>query len=153
MKPRINMHFPLFALAFSDYLVAFGFSAARRAVRVFNAASTLRPVRSCLMGVSIVLIIGEAIGGAIGGIIIGRNLNGSSFGNPVNSIIGLVGGVTVGYLLHNTLPDLANAITKGSLGSILDSIIGAFIGGAILITACALVKDNVPGVRDDQPRR
>jgi hypothetical protein len=41
------------------------------------------------MGVSIVLIIGEAIGGAIGGIIIGRSLNGSSFGNPVNFIIGL----------------------------------------------------------------
>lgn len=105
------------------------------------------------MAVSSVLIIGEAIAGAIGGIIIGRSLNGSSFGNPVNSIIELVGEVTVGYLLHNTLPDLANAITKGSLGGILGSIIGAFIGGAILITVCALVKDNVPGVRDDRPRR
>ena len=105
------------------------------------------------MGVSIVLTIGEAIGGAIGGIAIGRTLNDFSFGNTVNSIIGLVGGVTVGYLLHTTLPDLASAVTKGSMGGILGSIIGALVGGGILITICALVKDNVRGVRDDRPRR
>jgi hypothetical protein len=105
------------------------------------------------MGVSIVFTIGEAIAGAVGGIAIGRNLNGSSFGNAINSIIGIVGGVTVGYLLRATLPDLAQAAARGSTGGILSSIIGALIGGGILITMCALVKDNVPGVRDDRPRR
>jgi uncharacterized membrane protein YeaQ/YmgE (transglycosylase-associated protein family) len=105
------------------------------------------------MGVSIVLTIGEAIAGAIGGIAIGRNLNGSSFGNATNSIIGIVGGITVGYLLRTTLPDIAQAVAGGSAGGILSSFIGAVIGGGILITICALVKDNVPGVRDNRPRR
>ena len=104
------------------------------------------------MDVSFVLTIGEAIGGAIGGIAIGRNLNDSSFGNTLNSIIGLVGGVTVGYLLHATLPDIANAVARGSMGGVLSSITGALIGGGILIAICALVKDNVRSVRGDRPR-
>ena len=80
------------------------------------------------MGVSIVLTIGEMIAGAIGGIAIGGMLNDSSFGKAVNAFIGLVGGVTVGYLLHATLPDLASSVSKGSLGAILGSIIGALVG-------------------------
>lgn len=105
------------------------------------------------MDVSIVLTIGEALGGAVGGIVIGARLNDSSFGYAVNSIIGLVGGVTVGYLLHTTLPDLASAVTEGSIGGLLGSSIGALISGGILITICALIKDNVRGVRDDRSRR
>jgi len=105
------------------------------------------------MGVSVALAIAEAIAGAVGGIAIGRNLNGSSLGNAVNSIIGIVGGVTAGHLLRTTLPDLAQAVVIGSTGGILSSIIGALIGGGILITICALLKDNVPGVRDNRPRR
>ena len=97
------------------------------------------------MDVLIVLTIGEAIAGSIGGIIIGKRLEDSSFGNVVNAFIGLVGGVTVGYLLAITLPDLAISVSNGSLGAILASIIGALVGAGVLIVICALVKDNVWG--------
>jgi uncharacterized membrane protein YeaQ/YmgE (transglycosylase-associated protein family) len=103
------------------------------------------------MGVSIVLIIGEAIAGAIGGVAIGGMLKDSSFGKAVNAIIGLLGGVAIGYLLHTTFPGLASSVSDGSLG--LGEMIGAFIGGGILITIFALVKDNVWGVGEDRPRR
>jgi len=105
------------------------------------------------MDVSIVLTIGEAIAGAIGGITIGARLQDSSFGKAVNAFIGLVGGVTLGYLLATTLPDLASSVSKGSLGAILGSIIGALVGAGVLITICALVKDNLWIVRKDRLRR
>ena len=105
------------------------------------------------MDVSIVLTIGEAIAGAIGGITIGRSLQDSSFGKAVNAFIGLVGGVTVGYLLHTSLPDFASSVSKGSLGAILGSIIGALVGAGVLITICALVKDNLWSVRKGCRRR
>jgi uncharacterized membrane protein YeaQ/YmgE (transglycosylase-associated protein family) len=105
------------------------------------------------MDLSIVLTIGEAIAGAIGGITIGARLQDSSFGKAVNAFIGLVGGVTLGYLLTTTLPDLASSVSKGSLGAILGSIIGALVGAGVLITICALVKDNFWSVRKDRPRR
>ena len=101
------------------------------------------------MGVSIVLIIGEAIAGAIGGVAIGGMLKDSTFGKAVNAIIG----VAIGYLLHTTFPGLASSVSDGSLGGILGEIIGAFIGGGILITIFALVKDNIWGVGEDRPRR
>jgi uncharacterized membrane protein YeaQ/YmgE (transglycosylase-associated protein family) len=101
------------------------------------------------MDVSIVLTIGEAIAGAIGGITIGERLQDSSFGKAVNAFIGLVGGVTVGHLLHTSLPDLASSVSKGSLGS----IIGALVGAGVLITICALVKDNLWSVHKDRLRR
>ena len=105
------------------------------------------------MDVSIVLIIGEAIAGAIGGIFIGGRLQDSSFGKATNTFIGLMGGVTVGYLLPTTLPDLASSVSEGSLGAILGSIIGALVGAAVLITICALVKDNLWSVHKDRLRR
>lgn len=107
----------------------------------------------CPVEVSIVLIIGEAIAGAIGGIFIGGRLQDSSFGKAANTFIGLMGGVTIGYLLHTTLPDLASSVSKGSLGAILGSIIGALVGAAVLITICALVKDNLWSVHKDRLRR
>ena len=114
--------------------------------------ASLRPGRRCPMDVSIVLTIGEAIAGAIGGITIGGRLQDSSFGKAVNAFIGLVGGVTVGYLLHTTLPDLSSSVSKGSLGAILGSIIGALVGAGVLITICALVKDNLWSVHKDRLR-
>lgn len=105
------------------------------------------------MDVSIVLIMGEAIAGAIGGIIIGERLRDSSFGKAVNAFIGLVGGVAVGYLLHTNLPDLASSVSQGSLGAIVGSIIGALVGAGVLITICALVKDNLWSVHKDRLRR
>jgi uncharacterized membrane protein YeaQ/YmgE (transglycosylase-associated protein family) len=105
------------------------------------------------MGVSTVLSIGEVIAGGIGGVAVGGMLKDSSFGKAVNAIIGLVGGVAVGYLLHATIPDLASSVSDGSLAGILCRIIGAFIGAGVLITICALVKDNLWSVRKDRPRR
>ena len=105
------------------------------------------------MDVSIVLTIGEAIAGAIGGITIGARLQDFSFGKAVNAFIGLVGGVTLGYLLTTSLPDVASSVSKGSLGAILGSIIGALVGAGVLITICALVKDNLWSVRKDRLRR
>jgi len=104
------------------------------------------------MDVSIVLTIGEAIAGAIGGIALGGRLQDSSFGKAVNGFIGLVGGITVGYLLH-TLPDVASSASTGSLGAILGSIIGALVGAGVLITICALVKDNLWSVHKGRLRR
>ena len=101
------------------------------------------------MDVSVILTIGEAIAGAIGGITIGGRLKDSSFGKAVNAFIGLVGGVTVGYLLHSSLPDVASSVSKGSLGAILASISGALVGAGVLITICALVKDNLWSVHKD----
>ena len=105
------------------------------------------------MNISIVLIIGEAIAGAIGGILIGGRLQDSSFGKAANTFIGLVGGVAVGHLLHSSLPDLASAISKGSLGAILGSLVGAHIGAGVLITICALAKDNLWSVYKERLRR
>jgi uncharacterized membrane protein YeaQ/YmgE (transglycosylase-associated protein family) len=105
------------------------------------------------MDVSIVLTIGKAITGVIGGLTIGGRLQDSSFGKVVNAFIGLVGGVTVGYLLRSTLPDVASSVSKGSLGAVLGSIIGALVGAGVLITICALVKDNLWIVHKDRLRR
>jgi uncharacterized membrane protein YeaQ/YmgE (transglycosylase-associated protein family) len=104
------------------------------------------------MDVSIVLTIGEAIVGAIGGITVGGGLQDSSFGKAVNAFIGLVGGVTVGHLLHTGLPDVVSSVSKGSLGAILGSI-SALVGAGVLITICALVKDNLWSVHKDRLRR
>ena len=105
------------------------------------------------MDVSIVLTVGEAIAGVIGGITIGGRLQDFSFGKAVNAFIGLVGGVTVGHLLHTSLPDLASSASEGSLGAILGSIVGALVGAAVLITICALVKDNLWSVHKDCLKR
>ena len=105
------------------------------------------------MDVSIVLTIGDAIAGAIGGITIGGRLQDSSFGKAVNAFIGSVGGVTLVYLLATSLPDLASSLSKGSLGAVLGCITGALVGAGVLITICALVKDNLWSVRKDRLRR
>jgi uncharacterized membrane protein YeaQ/YmgE (transglycosylase-associated protein family) len=105
------------------------------------------------MDLSIGLTIGEAIAGVIGGITVGGSLQNSSFGKAVNAFIGLVGGVTVGYWLATNLPDLASSASKGSLGAILGSIIGALVGAGVLITICALVKDNLWSVHKDRQDR
>jgi len=105
------------------------------------------------MDVSIVLTIGDAIAGAIGGITIGGRLQDSSFGKAVNAFIGSVGGVTLVYLLATSLPDLASSLSKGSLGAVLGSITGALVGAGVLITICALVKDNLWSVRKDRLMR
>ncbi len=101
------------------------------------------------MDVSVILTIGEAIAGVIGGITIGGRLKDSSFGKAVNAFIGLVGGVTVGYLLHSSLPDIASSVSKGSLGTVLASIIGALVAAGVLIVICALVKDNLWSAHKD----
>ncbi|SDS46171.1 hypothetical protein [Bradyrhizobium canariense] len=104
------------------------------------------------MDALIVLSTGEALAGALGGVAVGGMLQDSSFGKAVNAIVGLVGGVTIGYLLHTTFPEIASSVSNGSLGAILGEIIGALVGGGIAITICALVKDNVRGVRGDRLR-
>jgi hypothetical protein len=90
--------------------------------------------------VVIVLTIENAIVGAVGGIIIGGRLADSSFGEAVNAFIGLVGRLTVCYLLAITLPDLASSVSKGSLGAILASI-GPIVDEGDLIVIFALVND------------
>ena len=92
------------------------------------------------MDASIVLLIG-AIAGAVGGWITGGMLKSLSLGGPSNAIVGLVGGIIVGFWLPATFPSLIGSGSTVSLGAIVSQIVGALVGGGILTVICALVKD------------
>jgi uncharacterized membrane protein YeaQ/YmgE (transglycosylase-associated protein family) len=92
------------------------------------------------MDASIVLLIG-AIAGAIGGWITSGMLKSISLGKGADTIVGLLGGVIVGFSLHTTFPDLAGSGSSVSLGAIVSQIVAALVGGGILTAVCALVKD------------
>jgi uncharacterized membrane protein YeaQ/YmgE (transglycosylase-associated protein family) len=90
------------------------------------------------MDTSSVLLIGEAIAGGIGGWITGGSLKSMSLGQVANTIVGLLGGIVLGYWLHAMFPGLTSSV---SLGGIVGQIVGAFVGGGVLTLICALFKD------------
>ena len=90
------------------------------------------------MDTSSVLLIGEAIAGGIGGWITGGSLKSMSLGQVANTIVGLLGGIVLGYWLHAMFPGLTSSV---SLGGIVGQIVSAFVGGGVLTAICALVKD------------
>ena len=92
------------------------------------------------MDASVVLLIG-AIAGAIGGWTTSRMLKGISLGKAADTIVGLLGGVIVGYWLHATFPNLAGSGSNASLGATVSQIVVALVGGGIFTAVCALVKD------------
>jgi hypothetical protein len=92
------------------------------------------------MDTSVVLLIG-AIAGAIGGWITSGMLKTISLGKAADTIVGLLGGVVVGYWLHATFPDLAGSGSSVSLVATVSQIVAALVGGGILTAICALVKD------------
>jgi uncharacterized membrane protein YeaQ/YmgE (transglycosylase-associated protein family) len=92
------------------------------------------------MDTSVVLLIG-AIAGAIGGWITSGMLKSISLGKAADTIVGLLGGVIVGYWLHATFPNLAGSGGSVSLGATGGQIVAALVGGGILTAICALVKD------------
>jgi len=53
------------------------------------------------MDTSSVLLIGEAIAGGIGGWITGGSLKSMSLGQVANTIVGLLGGIVLGYWLRD----------------------------------------------------
>jgi uncharacterized membrane protein YeaQ/YmgE (transglycosylase-associated protein family) len=93
------------------------------------------------MDTSSVLLIGEAIAGGIGGWITGGSLKSMSLGQVANTIVGLLGGIVLGYWLHAMFPDLTSSDSSVSLGGIVGQIVSAFVGGGVLTAICALVKD------------
>ena len=92
------------------------------------------------MDTSSVLLIGEAIAGAIGGWLTGGMLKNLSLGSTANMIVGLLGGIVVGYWLHAMFPGLARS-DGVSLAGLVGQIVGAVASGGILVAICALVKD------------
>jgi uncharacterized membrane protein YeaQ/YmgE (transglycosylase-associated protein family) len=92
------------------------------------------------MDTSVVLLIG-AIAGAIGGWITSGMLKSISLGKAADTIVGLLGGVIVGYWLHATFPNLAESGSNASLGATVSQIVAALVGGGIFTAVCALVKD------------
>ena len=92
------------------------------------------------MDTSVVLLIG-AIAGAIGGWITSGMLKSISLGKAADTIVGLLGGVIVGYWLHATFPNLAGSGSSVSLGATVSQVVAAFVGGGIFTAVCALVKD------------
>ena len=56
-------------------------------------------------------------------------------------IVGLLGGIVLGYWLHAMFPDLTSSDSSVSLGGIVGQIVSAFVGGGVLTAICALVKD------------
>jgi uncharacterized membrane protein YeaQ/YmgE (transglycosylase-associated protein family) len=92
------------------------------------------------MDTSVVLLIG-AIAGAIGGWITSGMLKSISLGKAADTIVGLLGGVIVGYWLHATFPNLAGSGSSASLGATVSQIVAALVGGGIFTAVCALVKD------------
>ena len=93
------------------------------------------------MDTSSVLLIGEAIAGAIGGWLTGGMLKNLSLGSTANTIVGLLGGIVVGYWLHAMFPGLAGSDGNVSLAGLVGQIVGALASGGILVAICALVKD------------
>jgi uncharacterized membrane protein YeaQ/YmgE (transglycosylase-associated protein family) len=92
------------------------------------------------MDTSVVLLIG-AIAGAIGGWLTSGMLKSISLGKAADTIVGLLGGVIVGYWLHATFPNLAGSGSSASLVATVSQIVAALVGGGILTAVCALVKD------------
>jgi hypothetical protein len=88
---------------------------------------------------SIVAIIIQLISGAVGGNIAGAILKNFSLGTTGNSIAGITGGVVGGQILNailgpGTIPDAAATGAGGmDIGSIISSIGGGGVGGAILM--------------------
>jgi hypothetical protein len=93
------------------------------------------------MDTSSVLLIGEAMAGGVGGWITGGMLKSISFSQVTNTLVGLLGGIILGYWLHAMFPDLTSSDSSVSLGGIVGQIVSALVGGGILTAICALVKD------------
>ena len=89
-----------------------------------------------------VLLIG-AIAGAVGGWITSGMLKGISLGKATDTIVGLVGGVIVGYWLHAMFPSLVGSDSSDSLGATVSQAVAALVGGGFLTAICALLKDLV----------
>lgn len=95
----------------------------------------------------IALII-QLLSGAVGGNIAGALLKNINLGPIGNSIAGILGGAVGGQLLHMILGSgataAATAITASGSGldlsSILSSIGGGGIGGAVLMAIVGLVR-------------
>ena len=69
------------------------------------------------------------------------NVEELSLGQTADTIVGLLGGVIVGFWLHSTFPSLAGSGSSVSLGAIVSQIVAALVGGGFLTAVCALVKD------------
>ena len=93
------------------------------------------------MDTSSLLLIGGAIAGAIGGWLTGGMLKSLSLGNTISTIIGVVGGIVVGYWLHTMFPGLAGSDGNVSLPGLVGQLVGALASGGIFVAICALVKD------------
>jgi hypothetical protein len=94
------------------------------------------------MDTSFILLIG-AIAGAIGGWITSGMLKSISLGRTTDTIIGLLGGVIVGFWLYAMFPSLVGSGSSVSLAAVVSQIVAALVGGGFLTGICALVKDMV----------
>ena len=95
---------------------------------------------------NLVPLIIQLISGAVGGNIAGALLKKFDLGPIGNSIAGLVGGGLGGQLLSMLTSGGAAAATTGSgldMSSILASVGGGGVGGAVVMTIIGLIKSQM----------
>lgn len=89
----------------------------------------------------IMTLVINAVSGLVGGNALGAAWKDKSLGAIGNSIAGLVGGITGGYILQAV--GLLNAAGVGNMtvGSVLGTVGGGVVGGGLLTAICGFIKN------------
>jgi len=94
--------------------------------------------------VNITSLLIQLISGLVGGNAGGAMLKNLSLGPLGNSIVGLIGGVNGGQLLHLLMSSGAAGASGGlDIGSLIGNVAGGGIGGAALTVISGLIKSKI----------
>jgi uncharacterized membrane protein YeaQ/YmgE (transglycosylase-associated protein family) len=96
----------------------------------------------------IVGLIIQLIAGAVGGNIAGAALKDKSLGSTGNSIAGAIGGIVLAQIIQRVTgvsvsPDAAAAAASNlDVVSLIKSVVGGGVGGAVLTAIVGMVKNR-----------
>ena len=96
----------------------------------------------------IISLVIQLIAGAVGGNAAGAALKEKSLGSTGNSIAGAIGGVILGQIVQRmtggaVTPDAAAAVASNlDIVSIIKSVAGGGIGGAVLAAIAGMIKNR-----------
>lgn len=90
---------------------------------------------------SLALVI-QLLAGAVGGNVVGGSIRRLDLGSFANTLAGCAGGVGGCALLAKWSPALGSAVVGEGMGidALFSQIIGAGIGGSVLMTALGIVR-------------
>jgi len=90
-------------------------------------------------------LVVQLIAGGVGGSVVGTTLKRYDLGMIGNLLIGIVGGGITAQIIGAVLGDGEAGVIVGPEGFDLATPVVQFVGGAALVLATALIKENTGG--------